>query len=65
MGGAYPDRVNIFPRKVIIQTAPVINLSERLSAYKNDKKAAIAAAMTDLEKAYLGCIAEANEADQT
>ena len=63
MGGAYPDRVSIFPRKVIIQAAPVINLSERLPAYKADKKAAIAAAMSDLEKAYLNCIAEANEPD--
>jgi hypothetical protein len=63
MGGAYPDRVSIFPRKVIIQSAPVINLSERLSAYKADKKAAIATAMSDLEKAYLDCIAEANEPD--
>jgi len=63
MGGAYPDRVSIFPRKVIIQASPVINLSERLPSYKKDKKAAIASAMSDLEKAYLDCIAEANEPD--
>ena len=64
MGGAYADRVSIFPRKVIIQAAPVINLSERLGEYKNDKKAAIAKAMSDLTKAYLDSIAEANKARQ-
>jgi len=63
MGGAYPDRVSIFPRKVIIQASPPINLSERLPAYKADKKATIAEAMSDLEKAYLNCIAEASEPD--
>jgi hypothetical protein len=63
MGGAYSDRVSIFPRKVIIQASPVINLTERLPAYKADKKAAIAEAMSDLEKSYLTCIAEANEPD--
>ena len=61
MGGAYPDRKSILPRKVIIQSAPVINLSERLPAYHENKKAAVAAALADLEKAYLDCITEANE----
>jgi len=60
MGGAFWHRVNIFPRKVIIHTAPVINLSERLPAYNKDKKAELALAMSDLEKAFLDCIAEAN-----
>ena len=61
MGGAYADRVSIFPRKVIIQASPAINLSERLSAYQDDKNAAIDAAMSDLEKAYLDCISNANK----
>ena len=60
MGGAFSDRANIFPQKVIIRAAPVINLSERLPSYRQDKKAAIAEAMTDLEKAYLNSIEEAN-----
>jgi len=60
MGGAFNNRVNIFPRKVIIHSAPVINLSERLTDYNKDKKAALESAMSDLEKAFLGCIAEAN-----
>jgi hypothetical protein len=60
MGGAFKDRVSLFPRKVIIHAAPVINLSERLSGYKNDKKAAIAEGLADLEKAYLDSIEEAN-----
>jgi len=63
MGGAYADRVNIFPRRVIIRAAPVINLSERLPSYREDKKAAIAKAMADLEKAYFDNIAEANKSD--
>ena len=65
MGGAYPDRVSIFPRKVIIQPAPVINLSERLDSYKTNKKAAIASAMSDLEKAYLDCIAESKKTERS
>jgi hypothetical protein len=48
---------------VVIQTAPVINLSERLSLYKKDKKAAIAASLSDLEKAFLDCIDEANRSE--
>ena len=65
MGGSYSNRVSIFPRKVLIQAAPVINLSERLSSYKNDKKSAIAEAISDLEKAFLDNISEANAASQS
>jgi 1-acyl-sn-glycerol-3-phosphate acyltransferase len=60
MGGAFRNRVSIFPRRVIIHSAPVINLSERLPAYNKDKKAELASAMSDLERAFLDCIAEAN-----
>jgi len=56
MGGGIKNRWNIFPRRVILQAAPAINLSERLPAYKNDKKATVAATLTDLEKAYRECI---------
>ena len=62
MGGAISGRVNIFPRKVIIQAAPVINLSEYLPHYREDKKAAIAEVMPVLEKAFTGCINEVNNA---
>ena len=61
MGGALSNRVNIFPRKVIINSAPVINLSGRLSGYKENKKAAVAAILSDLEKAYLDSIDEMNK----
>jgi len=64
MGGAFPNRKNILPRRVIIRAAPVINLSERFPAYQEDKKAAIAEAMSDLEKAYIDCIADANRAER-
>jgi hypothetical protein len=64
MGGAFSNRANIFPRKVIIRASPSINLSERLPLYRKDKKAAIASAMSDLEKAYLDCIAKADSPDQ-
>jgi len=60
MGGALSSRVNIFPRRVIIQTAAAINLSERLSQYKENRKATLAASIADLEKAYLNCIDEMN-----
>jgi hypothetical protein len=58
MGGAFADRAYIFPQKVIIQAAPPINLSERLPLYNEDKKAAVAQAMSDLLKAYLDSIDE-------
>jgi alpha-D-ribose 1-methylphosphonate 5-triphosphate synthase subunit PhnL len=64
MGGAFKDRVSIFPRRVIIQAGPTINLSERLSSYKENKKAAIATALSDLRKAYLDCIVEANNLEK-
>jgi hypothetical protein len=54
MGGAYGNRRNILPQRVIIQAVPVINLTERLPSYKEDKRSAIDTAMKDLEKAYLG-----------
>jgi hypothetical protein len=56
MGGAYANRISIFPRRVIIQAAPLINLTERLPAYHKDKKSAINSAMADLRQAYMDCI---------
>jgi hypothetical protein len=64
MGGAFKDRVSIFPRRVIIQAGPVINLTERLPAYRENRKTAVATAMSDLEKVYLDCIAQANNLGQ-
>jgi len=58
MGGALSNRVNIPVKKVIIKGAPVINLSERLGRYKEDKRAVIAETTSDLEKAFLKCIEE-------
>jgi 1-acyl-sn-glycerol-3-phosphate acyltransferase len=60
MGGAYSERViNIHPKRVLIQVAPPLNLTERLPAYRQDRKGAITAAMTDLKDAYYDCIREA------
>ena len=61
MGGAYSDRVSIFARKVIIQAAPVINLSERLPEYQKDRKNAVTRAMGDLEKSFNDCISEVDK----
>ena len=63
MGGAISGRTNIFPRRVILQAAPSINLSERLPQYRKDKKEAVAGIMQVLEKAYIDCINEVNSAD--
>jgi len=60
MGGALSNRMNIFPRRVIIHAAPPINLSERLPRFKENKKAAIAESLSALEKAYLDNIDEMN-----
>ncbi|GHV85258.1 glycerol acyltransferase [Spirochaetia bacterium] len=57
MGGAYSNRVlNVHPKRVLIQIAPPINLTERLNSYKENKKEAIAAAMNDMEAAFFDCI---------
>jgi len=62
IGGAYPNRVmNVHPKRLLIQVAPVINLSERLKEYKENKKAAVANALKDMEKAFLDCIDNAAE----
>ncbi|AEF80259.1 hypothetical protein TREAZ_1272 [Leadbettera azotonutricia ZAS-9] len=63
MGGAYANRISIFPRRVIIQAAPVINLTERLPSYHEDKKAAIGKAMQDLMDSYQYCIDEVNRTE--
>jgi 1-acyl-sn-glycerol-3-phosphate acyltransferase len=64
MGGSYSTRnITIFPRRVIIQAAEPINLTDRLPGYRRDRKAAVQSAMDDLFKAYLNCIEEANKAD--
>jgi len=60
MGGAISGRVNIFPRKVIIQAAPAINLSKHLPTYSGDRKATISLLVSELEKAYLDCIEKVN-----
>ncbi|MDR1506347.1 MAG: acyltransferase [Treponema sp.] len=62
MGGAYSNRVlNVHPKRVLIQIAPKIDLSARLSDYKKNKKQAIGEAMDDLVSAFQGCIHEAAE----
>ncbi|MDR0599680.1 MAG: acyltransferase [Treponema sp.] len=62
MGGAYSNRVlNVHPKRVLIQAAPVINLSARVKEYRENKKEAVAAAMGDMETAFLNCIARAAE----
>jgi hypothetical protein len=64
MGGSHSTRnINIFPRRVIIQAVEPINLTSRLPAYHQDRKAAIQSAMDDLLRAYLDCIEAANKAD--
>ncbi|WP_232616826.1 acyltransferase [Treponema primitia] len=64
MGGSYATRnINIYPRRVIIQAAEPINLTDRLPEYNRDRKSAIQSAMDDLLKAYMGCIEEVNKAD--
>jgi hypothetical protein len=61
MGGAISGRINIPPCKVIIKAAPVINLTERLPQYKEDKRSACDDAKKELEQRYLDCIREINQ----
>jgi hypothetical protein len=63
IGGAFSNRINILPRRVIIQAAPPINLSDRLSSFRQDKKTAVKKAMADLENAYMDCIDRVNQTE--
>jgi hypothetical protein len=59
MGGSYASRgIHIYPQQVIIQTAPAMDLTERLPEYRRDKKAAIQQTMDSLTAAYQECIEE-------
>jgi hypothetical protein len=57
-GGAFPNRINVTPRRAVVVVAPRIDLSDRLPAYRNDKRRASADALSELESAYLECIKE-------
>ncbi|MCL2809616.1 MAG: acyltransferase [Treponema sp.] len=61
MGGAISGRINIPVSKIIIKTAPLINLSVLLNQYNESKKETIANTTLELEKAYLNCIKEVNK----
>jgi hypothetical protein len=50
MGGAFGQRRYIYPQKVVINAAPVIDLSDYLPAYSLNRKETIRKAMSDLEK---------------
>ncbi|MDR1903890.1 MAG: acyltransferase [Treponema sp.] len=58
MGGAYANRTNIFPRRVIFRAAPPINLSARLPEYRSNRKAVVRKVMDELKDAYMNCIEE-------
>jgi len=60
MGGDYTRRINIFPRRMIIQATEPIDLTERLPAWRQDRRGAIDAALEDLKAAYMHCIDEVN-----
>jgi hypothetical protein len=60
IGGAYANRVNIFPRRVFFKAAPPINLTERLPEYLGDRREVIQKTMDDLRDAYLKSIEEMN-----
>jgi 1-acyl-sn-glycerol-3-phosphate acyltransferase len=62
MGGAYTKRIlNVHPKRVLIQAAPVINLSSRLGEYQKNKKEAVNTVMDDMKNAFLDCIRKASE----
>jgi len=60
MGGAISGRINIYPKKVVIQAAPPIDISGRLADYKKDRKGTLNIVVSELENAYTDCIKEVN-----
>ena len=63
MGGAQFDRIRIFPKKVFIQAGEVINLSERFSDYKADRKATITSCLDKLKDNFYVCIDRMNKSN--
>jgi 1-acyl-sn-glycerol-3-phosphate acyltransferase len=63
MGGAYNTRISIFPRRVIVKSAPALNLTEKLEDFRNDKKSAVNNALSCLMDSYEKCISEVNEVE--
>jgi hypothetical protein len=61
MGGAFSTRITIQPSKVILMAAPPINLSEKITQYKEDRKTVIEDTVSELEKIYMYCIEKINK----
>jgi hypothetical protein len=56
MGGAYADRKNIPPSRVIIRSSPPIDLSARLERFKQDRRAVIDGTMDELKEAFIAAL---------
>jgi hypothetical protein len=63
MGGAFSNRVNIWPKREILQPGRVISLTDRLPDYHQNKRAAIDGTMKDLNEAFLQCVKDVNNGD--
>jgi len=57
-GGAISGRVDVRPKRAIVVFAGAIDLSARLGGYREDRKAATAAAVAELMESFQSCIKE-------
>lgn len=63
MGGNFTHRMNINPKKVIICTGEPLDLSKKLSSYRESRKETIAQTLHELESKYMTCIEEVKKDD--
>jgi 1-acyl-sn-glycerol-3-phosphate acyltransferase len=53
MGGAYADRKNIYPSRVIIRSSPPVDLGARLERFRQDRRAVVEETMNELKDAFI------------
>ncbi len=63
MGGAYKNRLNVHPKTAIIYTGEPIDLTKKLSAYRESRKDAIASTLQELDDKFIQCIEEVKKSD--
>jgi hypothetical protein len=63
MGGAYKNRINVHPKTAFIYTGEPIDLSKKLSAYRENRKETIAATIQELDTNFMKCIEDVKKDD--
>ncbi len=63
MGGTFENRPNVRPKTAVICTGEPIDLTEKLSAYRENRKETISNTLQELEERFMQCIEEVKKDD--